>query len=62
MTINEAIERIETALFNQDEPGCRDTEWGELVISEIGNIRLRRILKEFRGDLLRKPKRKKRKK
>jgi hypothetical protein len=55
MTVNEAIERIEQALFDQDEPGVRDTEWGELVITEIGSIRLRRILKEFRG----KPKKRK---
>jgi hypothetical protein len=48
MTINEAIEQIENALFDHDEPGLRDTEWGDLVITEIGNIRLRRILSEFK--------------
>ena len=54
MTINEAIEKIDRALFDQDEPGMRDTEVGDLVFTEIGVLRLRRILKEFRGDLLRK--------
>lgn len=48
MTVNQAIERIEQALFDRDEPGCHDTEWGDLVLSEIGIIRLRRILNEFR--------------
>jgi hypothetical protein len=48
MTVNEAIEKIEIALFDQEEPGIRDTEWGELVLTEIGVLRLRRILKEFR--------------
>ena len=57
MTYNEAIEQIERALFDQDEPGMRDTEWGEMVLTEIGVLRLRRILKEFRD-----PKSKKRKK
>lgn len=57
MTYNEAIEQIERALFDQDEPGMRDTEWGEMVLTEIGVLRLRRILKEFRD-----PKPKKRKK
>lgn len=54
MTVNEAIEKIETALFDQDEPGMRDTEWSELVPTEIGVLRLRRILKEFRGTKKRK--------
>jgi hypothetical protein len=57
MTVNEAIEKIEIALFDQDEPGMRDTEHGDLVFTEIGVLRLRRILKEFRD-----PKPKKRKK
>ena len=57
MTYNEAIEQIERALFDQDETGMRDTEWGEMVLTEIGVLRLRRILKEFRD-----PKPKKRKK
>ena len=59
MTINEAIEQIERALFDQDEPGMRDTDVGDLVFTEIGVLRLRRLLKEFRDP---KPKRKKRKK
>lgn len=54
MTVNEAIERIETALFDQDEPGMRDTEHGDMVFTEIGVLRLRRILKEFRGTKKRK--------
>ena len=54
MTINEAIEQIDRALFDQDEPGIRDTDTGELVFTEIGVLRLRRILREFR-----KPKQKK---
>ena len=49
MTINEAIERIEAALLDDsDEPGITDTETGEFVFTEIGTIRLRRILTEFR--------------
>lgn len=48
MTINEAIEQIEEALFDTDEPGMRDTDSGMLVLTEIGNIRLRRILVEFK--------------
>jgi hypothetical protein len=48
VTINEAIEQIEDALFDTDEPGMRDTDTGDLVLTEIGNIRLRRILVEFK--------------
>lgn len=48
MTINEAIEQIEDALFDTDEPGIRDTDTGYLVLTEIGNIRLRRILVEYK--------------
>ena len=50
MTINEAIEQIENALFDQDEPGMRDTMQGDLVLTEIGVIRLRKILKKFRAE------------
>lgn len=48
MTISEAIEQIENALFDTDEPGMRDTDNGDLVLTEIGNIRLRRILVDFK--------------
>ena len=46
--IDAAIDLIETALFDQSEPGCVDTEWGELVINSIGRIRLTAILKRLR--------------
>ena len=46
--IDAVIDQIETALFDKDEPGCADTEWGELVINSIGRIRLRKILKQLR--------------
>jgi hypothetical protein len=49
MTINEAIDKIAEALFDNDEPGMRDTFNGDLVLTEIGVVRLRKILKEFRG-------------
>jgi hypothetical protein len=49
MTINEAVEQIEDALLEDtDEPGIRDTDDGRLVLTEIGSIRLRRILVEFK--------------
>ena len=46
--IDAAIDLIETALFDQSEPGCTDTEWGEVVINSIGRIRIRSILKQVR--------------
>jgi|HubBroStandDraft_1064217.scaffolds.fasta_scaffold180499_2 hypothetical protein len=46
--IDAAIDQIETALFDQSEPGCADTEWGDLVINSIGRIRLKAILKRLR--------------
>jgi hypothetical protein len=46
--IDAAIDQIEEALFDQTEPGCVDTEWGELVINSIGRIRLKAILKRLR--------------
>jgi hypothetical protein len=46
--IDAAIDLIETALFDQSEPGCVDTEWGELVVNSIGRIRLTAILKRLR--------------
>jgi hypothetical protein len=46
--IDAAIDLIETALFDQSEPGCVDTEWGELVINSIGRIRLKTIIKRLR--------------
>jgi hypothetical protein len=48
LSIDAAIDQIETALFDQGEPGCVDTEWGELVINSIGRIRLKAILKRLR--------------
>lgn len=55
MTINEAIDKSEDALWGDpDEPGMRDTEDGLLLITEIGMIRLRKILTEFRNGKKRK--------
>lgn len=49
ITIDKAIEEIESALFNTSEPGCTDTEYSdEIVINSIGRIRLTRILKRLR--------------
>jgi hypothetical protein len=49
MTINECIDKIAAAILeDEDEPGMRDTDTGMLVLTEIGVIRLRKILKEFR--------------
>ena len=48
LSIDAAIDQIETALFDQSEPGCTDTEWGELCINSIGRIRLKAILKRLR--------------
>ena len=56
MTVDQAIDQIADALFDTDEPGMRDTMQGDLVLTEIGVLRLRRILKEFRNP---KPKKKK---
>lgn len=61
MTINEAIEQIENALLgDRDEPGIRDTEQGDLVLTEIGSIRLRRILFEYKEAHKQEKRRKKR--
>jgi hypothetical protein len=49
-TLDTYIERIEAVLFDQDEPGIRDTEWGDLCLTEIGNIRLKRILGEIQSN------------
>ncbi len=46
--IDAAIDLIETALFDRDEPGCCDDMWGEVNINSIGRIRLRKILKQLR--------------
>ena len=58
MTINEAIDQISGALLEDiDEPGIRDTMRGDLVLTEIGVLRLRRILREFKNP--KKPKKRK---
>jgi len=47
--IDAAIDLIETALFDQSEPGCTDTGYSsEIVINSIGRIRLTAILKRLR--------------
>jgi len=48
LSIDKAIDAIETALFDQGEPGCQDTEWGDLVINTVGRLRLTHILKRLR--------------
>jgi len=49
LSIDKAIDEIESALFDTGEPGCTDTDSSdELVINSIGRIRLQRILKRLR--------------
>ena len=51
MSIDDIIDEIEAAVFDRDEPGCRDTDWGdELLLTEIGRIRLRKIIKKVRQE------------
>jgi hypothetical protein len=48
ISIDKAVDEIESAIFDQSEPGCTDTEWGEMVLNSIGRIRLTAILKRLR--------------
>jgi hypothetical protein len=48
LSIDKAIDEIETALFDQGEPGCQDTEWGDIAINTVGRLRLTHILKRLR--------------
>ena len=42
------IDKIEDAVFGDpDEPGCRDSESGMMGFTEIGRIRIRKILREL---------------
>ena len=53
LSIDKAIDEIETALFDQGEPGCQDTEWGEVVVNTVGRLRLTHILKRLRVGYIR---------
>ncbi len=49
-SLDQFIDEIENALFDQDEPGCQDNQYGDLLVNSIGRIRLRDILKEIRKE------------
>jgi len=49
LTVEDAIDAIEAALFDRDDPGCGDTYTGDMIINEIGRIRLRKIIKATRA-------------
>lgn len=50
-TIDQHIDEIEAALFDSDEPGCRDQDYfSELIINEVGRLRLRRIIRRIRSE------------
>ncbi len=51
--IDAAIDEIESALFDMGEPGCQDTDQGDLVINTVGRLRLTRILKRLRVGYIR---------
>jgi len=53
LSIDKAIDEIESALFDQGEPGCQDTEWGEIAVNTVGRLRLTRILKRLRVGYIR---------
>jgi hypothetical protein len=48
LSIEAAIDRIEEVLFDLDNPGCTDNIYGDMCITDIGRVRLRKILKQLR--------------
>jgi len=53
LSIDKAIDEVESALFDRDEPGCHDTEWGDVIINTVGRLRLTHILKRLRVGYIR---------
>jgi hypothetical protein len=48
--INEHINWIESLLFDRDEPGCVDTDRGDVYINGWGRIQLAKRLKQIRKE------------
>lgn len=50
ISIAQHIDWIEMVLFDRDEPGCRDTDNGDIVLTKYGRIQLRKRLKQIRDE------------